>query len=187
MRFVAFPRTVLFIATGSLLFAAAMLTPIYALFAEDIGASVFQVGLLASTMFAVKFLSVFLLRTLVRYIRQPVYLLLTSYLLHAIAWSFLLVATTLSELFIVQAILGVAIASGSPSYRTLLARHLPRGRAVRMYASWELVKAATGLVASLAGASIVAAAGFSTLFQIMIFIAVLAFLWLWSMQRLLRI
>ena len=185
MPSLTYGRYVLFSATGIHLFAASMLVPIYALFAEEIGASVFQVGLLASTAFAAKFCVVLILRALADSISQPLYLLLLSYLLHGLAWASLLFVTTTTGLFIIQVINGFSYATGAPAYRTLLARHLPRSRAVRMYASWELIKAVTGLVASIIGAGIVAVAGFSVLFQVMVLLSILSFFWLWSMRKML--
>lgn len=42
---------ILFLTNGSLMLGITAVTPIYALFAEEIGASIFEVGLLASVLF----------------------------------------------------------------------------------------------------------------------------------------
>lgn len=183
MPSLTYGRYVLFSATGIHLFAASMLVPIYALFAEEIGASVLQIGLLISVAFAAKFVTVIGIRAFSDQILQPLYLLLASFFLHAIAWTLLIFATTLTELFLIQLINGVCYAFGAPAYRTLLARHLPRCRAVRTYASWELIKAVIGLVASSIGAGIVSLAGFTVLFQVMVLLALLSFVWLWSLRN----
>ena len=158
---------ILFICMGILLFAASLLTPLYALFAEDLGASIVIVGLLASTLFGCKSVAVLLLRSVSNKITAAGKMFVIAILLHVIAWIVLFFANEIWHLFVAQAVLGVSIAIAAPVYRMLLAQNLPTGKEVRTYAVWEMIKALSGLLASVLGALVVTAYGFQVLFLVM--------------------
>ncbi len=158
---------ILFISNGILLFSASLLAPLYALFAEEVGASLVLVGILASTLFGCKTIAVILLRTFSSKITAAGEVFIISIVLHVVAWLILYSATEVWQLFVAQAFLGVSMAIGAPVYRMLLAQNLPVGREVRTYAVWEMIKAISGLLASVLGALIVTSYGFHTLFLLM--------------------
>jgi MFS family permease len=103
----------LFLSNGIFVFAGIAVTPIYALYAEGMGASLLIVSYLASTLFLAKIIGTISLRIVGSKIHSKKLLLISGFLLRALGWIILIFAGSLVMLFIVQAILGIGEAIGS--------------------------------------------------------------------------
>lgn len=164
----------LYISNGIFVFAGAMLVPLYAIFAEDIGATIFIISALTSVLLIAKVVTVFFLQKFGDGFAEKEYLLIGGFVVRAIGWIGLLFFQTIPALFVMQVILGFGDGVGSPSFRALFATHLDSGKEVRRYSEWELILATGGSIGALTGGYIVTNFGFETLFVLMSGLAVIS-------------
>jgi hypothetical protein len=164
----------LFLSNGIFVFAGIAVTPIYALYAEGMGASLLIVSYLASTLFLAKIIGTISLRIVGSKIHSKKLLLISGFLLRALGWIILIFAGSLVMLFIVQAILGIGEAIGSTSFRAMVATNLDEGQEISEYAEWEIILAFTGIAGTVAGGLIVTHFGFITLFPIIALLAIIS-------------
>ncbi len=157
----------LYVSNGIFVFAGAMLVPLYAIFAENIGATILSISALTSVLLIAKVATVIFLQRFGDGFAEKEYLLVAGFIVRAVGWIGLLFFQTIPALFVAQIILGFGDGLGSPSFRALFATHLDRGKEVKRYSEWELILAAGGSVGALAGGYIVTNYSFETLFVVM--------------------
>jgi MFS family permease len=165
---------ILYIANGIFVAAATMLTPIYALFAEDIGASLFTISMLATVFLGVKCIGSILVRFLGDRIPQQ-HLLMAHFLIHTVGWMSLAFITSVAGLFIIQIALALGDSMGSPAFSALFAEHLDAHKEIADYATWSLLSTGGSMFGAAAGGYIVYAFGFPCLFGLMSIMACVAF------------
>ena len=165
---------VLYASNGLFVFAGSMLVPLYALFEESVGASIFIVSTLAATQLASKLVTTIFLRFVGDGIKEKEYLLIIGFILRAFGWVGLIFSPSLAGLFIVQIILGVGDGMGSPAFRAMFATHLDVGHEVKRYSDWELILGFAGATGALLGGYIVTMFGFLTLFALMSILAIIS-------------
>ena len=158
---------ILFFTNGFLVLSLAMVTPIYALFAESIGASIATVGFLAATLFVGKIAGLLIMSIWGDIADHKARLYLWGFSLQVMAWIILITADMLWYLFIAQVLTGLSYALSVPAFRMLVATHLDKGRELYDYATWDLTLALTGLFGGGLGALVVSVYGFQTLFIIL--------------------
>ena len=158
---------ILYVSNGVFVFAGAMLVPLYALFAESVGADMLTISVLAATMLISKVLATISIRWLGDSVAETEYLLILGFLLRALGWLVLLFFPIVFGLFVAQIIIGFGDGVGSPTFRAIFATHLDSGTEVRRYSEWELILATAGAVGAIVGGYIVTMFGFSTLLVFM--------------------
>jgi predicted MFS family arabinose efflux permease len=160
------PLNILYSAHGLFMLASIMVTSLFAIFAEQVEASIIVIGYLGSTFFTAKAVGTLLMRVYGDSLSSQKKILVYGYVLKAIGWFTLIFVTHLNVLFAVQIILGFSDGIQSPAFRAIVAKNLDNGHEVSEYASWEIVLAVTGVVGATASGFIVGTLGFSTLFLI---------------------
>lgn len=173
----------LYIFNGIFVLAASMLAPIFAFFAEDIGASIFQVSLLASVFFFSKIIVTLIVRKFGDGMKEKEFLLLGGFLVRALAWFSLIFITSISSLFLVQILLGLGEAIGNPSFNAIFAKHLDKGRQIKEYSEWGIVVTLSAGTGTLIGGYVVSRYGFQPLFAIMSLLAVVSFIGIFLKPR----
>ena len=173
----------LYLFNGIFVLAASSITPIYAFFAADIGANIFTVSLLSAAFLGSRVLFTFVLRFVGDKIHEQEYLLLAGFLIRACAWLVLPIVGTVSGLFIVQVILGLGEAAGTPALNAIFAKHLSKGHPIAEYAGWDIVSTICAAIGTVVGGYIVSRYGFNVLFIAMGTLAILAFLGVLSRPR----
>ena len=157
----------LYVSNGTFVFAGAMLVPLYAIFAEELWATIFIISALTTVLLIAKVVTVLFLQKFGDGFAEKVYLLIAGFVVRVIGWLGLLFFQSIPALFVMQVILGFGDGVGSPSFRALFATHLDKGKEVRRYSEWELVLATGGSIGALTGGYIVTNFGFETLFVLM--------------------
>ncbi len=163
----------LLLADSLFFFAGTLLTPIYALFVQNLQGSIIDIGIAWS-------IAIFVCATLQyplgiladKYSKKR--FLLASYLGKAAVFFGLLFITSIWQLFAIEFLLGVLSAIGTPAYDALYSRALERGKEARQWGIWEM---ATGYAAGLAGllsAVIIYFFSFAHLFVLMALFSFLA-------------
>ena len=165
---------ILFIANGIFVFAGKLLGPLYAVFAENFDTNVLSISfawfvyMFSSTLFSV----------VVLYfgdrIKEKEYMLILGFLLRALSSMLYIFIGSFFMFIIVQIILGIGDAFGSPAFDSIFAEHLDRGREIYNYSSWKVIQNFLLAVASLIGGIVVYYINFDFLFFIMACLALLS-------------
>lgn len=155
-------------------FAIGMLGPIYAIFVQEMGGGI----LVASYSWAVYTAAVGSLILLFgrfedRFNKRKVFIAGRALNVVGIA-GYLFVSSPL-HLFIVQGILGIAVAMMNPTFEALYSRGLRRGREAFEWSVWEGSIYLAIALAAVLGGTVVALFGFQTLFITMTSFAFLSF------------
>jgi len=114
----------LYLSNGIFVFAGATLGPIYALFAEDIGADLFTVSALVATLLVSRIIFNGVVKKFGDQIRAKEDLLLTDFLIRAVVWLSFVFVGNVTGLFIIQILLGIGEAMSSPAFNVLFAKAL---------------------------------------------------------------
>ena len=165
----------LFLSNSLLVFASALLGPLYAIFVTEIDEKILSISF---SWFAFLASSIFFTYLVGKYgdkIKEKEYLLLGGYIVRAVVWVFFIFISNIQELIILQILLGIGDALGSPSFDTIFATHLDKGRHVFNYSTWKIIEKIAIASGTLIGGVIVSMFGFSPLFVIMSLIALISF------------
>ncbi len=107
--------------------------------------------------------------------KEKEYLLMAGFLIRGISWIFFIFAGNVFHLIMIQILVGVGEAFGSPSFNTIFAEHLDKVMQIKQYSTYQILNNTITAVAVVIGGFIVANFGFTPLFIIMSFLAFVAF------------
>jgi MFS family permease len=161
------PLKLLLFTNGLVLLAVAMLGPIYAFVVEDIGGNVLDAGI---TYFAFALtaavITIFAGKLNDKY-KENRFILVVGYLLVGIGFLGYTKITNLTELIIVQIIIGIGEAIYSPTFDALYSLHLDKNAYGTEWSIWEAMNYLSMAGGALIGSVIVTEFGFNNLFYIM--------------------
>lgn len=158
---------ILLITDGLVVFSAAMLGPIYALFVQDIGGDILDTGLAAGVFTATAGIVVFLSGRFSDRIRESELIVATGYAIMGIGFFSYTWVGTVVHLLIVQVIIGFGQALCSPSFDALYSKHLDPERSGSQWGAWESMNYFAVAFGALAGSAVVSLFGFQALFVAM--------------------
>ena len=127
------PITALYSANAIFVLAESMLISLYAIFAEEIGASLVTIGYLGATVIASRIIGLSVVRFSENYKLNSRHYLIGGFLIRGIAWGSLIFANSISSLFFIQAIIGVGSAIGSPGFLAFFAEHLGQKKTYKKF------------------------------------------------------
>lgn len=167
--------TILSITNIIFVLGASMFPPIFALFVQRIGGGVLAASTIWAT-FAVMtgFFMLFLSRFGDR-VKEKEYLIAVGYLFRFAGWLGYFFAGFLWQLYVLQIILALGEALGTPAFSAVYSEHLNKGRYIRQWGVWNSLNFFIVGVSSLLGGIIVAQFNFKILFLIMAFLAAASF------------
>lgn len=155
---------VLFVFNSIFVFAGSFLGPLYAIYVEGITHSIIAVSLSWSVyMLSATIVTLFVAKFGDR-IKEKEYLLIVGYLIRGIGWFSFIFATTLPHILLIQVLLGIGEAFGTPSFEVLFAEHIDRGKHIKEYASWRIVSNLFVAFGTLIGGWVVSSYGFQVIF-----------------------
>ncbi len=166
---------ILFLFNGIFVFAAMLLGPLYAVFVETIDENVLAISfswaafLLSATLFT------YIVSQRGDSLREKEYLLMGGFLIRGVSWLLFILAGNVFHLIIIQALLGLGEALGSPSFNAIFAEHLDEGMQIKEYSSWQVIQNVITALATIIGGLIVANFGFIPLFIAMSGLAFISF------------
>ncbi|PLX22028.1 hypothetical protein C0584_00675 [Candidatus Parcubacteria bacterium] len=166
---------VLFFYNGIFVLGAGLLGPLYAFFVES------QVdGVLAVSYSWAAFLIASTIATIIvgrngDGVKEKEFLLMGGMLLRAIAWISFIFVTNIYQLILVQVIIGIGEAIGTPAFNTIFAEHLDKNIHMREYSTWTLIANLVSASGVLIGGYIVKYLGFHILFISMASLALISF------------
>ena len=169
-----FLRT-LFIYNGIFVFASGLIGPLYAVYVQKFDSKVSSISLswgifLISTTFFL-----FLLSRFGDQLKNKKALLMAGFAIRAISWVSYIFVGDLTGLILVQILLGIGEALGTPSFEALFAEHLDRGKHIMNYSEWKLIVNATSAIAVIFGGFFIDKFGFNYLFIFMSIMALISF------------
>jgi len=147
--------------------ALGMIGPIYAIFVQNIGGDVLDVGW---AYFTFTFTSGVILYLISRWENKVLYkekLVFIGYLINALGCLLYYFTDTKIMLFIVQAVLGIGIAVLSPAFDSLYSHFVKSDEEASDWGAWEAMGYIVAAIAAILGSLIVDAYGFRPLFLIM--------------------
>lgn len=159
----------LYASNGTYILLVSSITPLFALYAEQLNASIIIISQLAATLFVGKVVGLLLLSWFGNNTHEHTNknLFVLSLYIQAGIWFSLVFATGIGHLFIAQLSTGIAYALGVPAFRALVATHRDPGRTLYDYSSWELILAVTTSTGAVAGGVVVQQLGFPALFSLL--------------------
>jgi MFS family permease len=167
----------LFAGNSFFIFGGSLLVPVYALFADDIGATVQMTGLLFGAKFVANALADIVVMRMGDHVGRTVLTYQASMVVRALAWIYIGFEPSLTSLLIVQIVTGLAEGFGTPAFSMLMARSLDTGKHMQQWALWDLIKNPLIALSSVAGGYIVTHYGFSSMFFLMGGLAFIGGIW----------
>lgn len=166
----------LYIYNGIFTLGGALLGPLYAVYVQRFEADVFDISVTwAAFLISTSFFT-FLISKIGDRIPEKEYLLLGGFLVRAIGWFLFIFVGNLAFLILLQVILGVGEALGSPAFDAIFAEHLDSGKHILEYSDWKLIANMATATGVILGGAIVEIFGFPWLFASMSLLAMVAFL-----------
>lgn len=173
------PLKAFFGANAIFVLAEVLIAPLYALYAEDVGATLLVVSYLAATVFISKTISLLIISKFGSTLFTPEQLLHLGFILRGIGWGLLIFFPIIPVLFITQALVGAGQATGSPGFLSLYTKHVHEENSVRISAGWSLTEGIVAALGTIIGGHIVVLFGFTALFTLMTLLSFLASFVFW--------
>lgn len=152
-------------------FAGGLLGPLYAIFAEGIGADIKTISFSLSVFMISATMGMIIIRKFGDQKYNKKNMLAVAYMIRAIAWLSFIFISSKSGLFFIQAILGIGEALGTPAYGALYAENLDKNKHMREFADRKILVNIGSAISVALGSLVVEKYGFNTLFICMSSIA----------------
>ncbi len=165
----------LYLYNGIFVLAGSLFGPLYAVYVGKIGGDIFTISLSWGVFLISSTLFVFIVAKVGDTIKEHEYLLLAGFLIRAVVWILYIFVDSVLMLMILQILLGLGEALGSPSFDSLVAEHLDKGRHVEEYADMKIIFNLSSGIATILGGALVAKFGFPPLFITMSVLAMISF------------
>ena len=165
----------LFLYNGIFVGAAAMLGPLYAIYVVKFVDGVMAVSISWAAFLVSTSVFIYFVSKNGDSIKEKKYLLLMGIIIRTLSWILLIFVHSLVTLVLVQILLGLGEALGSPSFNALFAEHLDKNKHIKEYSNWLLISNLVSAAGILAGGVIVNSFGFKVLFLFMVFLSLISF------------
>lgn len=165
---------ILFISNGIFVFADRLLGPIYAIYMDRFEVNITSVGLSWAVFMGASTIFTLFVRKYGDKILEQEYLLIAGFLIRSLCWILYIFVYNFPILLVVQIILGVGEAIGSPAFDSILSQHLRKGHQIEEYSDWKFVQNLSLSLAALAGGFVAQALGFNVLLIIMAALGVIS-------------
>lgn len=163
--------------------AANMFPPIFALFVKEIGGDVLSAGGLWAVFSIVTAILTLIITRYGDRLKEIEYLLAAGYAFRTIAWIGYFFSYSLWQLYVLQFILAIGEALGTPAFNAIYSRHLDKGSFVKQWGINNSFNFFIAGIAALVGGVVVFYLGFRNLFLMMAFLSVVSFVFLLFQPR----
>ena len=141
--------------------------PIYAIFVSNIGGDVFEAGSAYAAFSLAAGFMIFFISRWEDHVKHKEKLILISHVIGAVGILGYMFVQNPIQLFLVQILLGLAGAIGSPAFDGLYSRYLDKGRFVSEWGLFNSINYVVAAVSAVAGGLIVTIYNFQVLFMVM--------------------
>lgn len=177
------PLKILLFTNGLILFSAAMLGPIYALFVDEIGGDLLDASLAGATFSLTAAIVVFIFGKLSDSVRENELLVVLGYALMGTGFCLYTVVDSMSMLLFVQVVIGIGEAMYSPSFDALYSKHLNEGQSGTQWGTWESLNYSAAASGAFIGGTVATAFGFHALFLAMAALAFFSATFILALKR----
>lgn len=168
---------------STVLIAAAMFGPIYALFVKDIGGDLLD----ASYAYAIYALAAGLITLksgkIADKMKESEMVMVWGYLIIAAGYFGYVLVNSVLSLLVVQAIIGFGEAIYSPAWDAIYSKHLDGHRSGTSWAAWESINYFTLAFGAIAGGTLAAFFGFPAMFITMGILCLISAVFIWKLPR----
>jgi MFS family permease len=165
----------LWIYNGLFVLAGGLFGPLYAVYVQGITPNITIISSSWALFLMSSTLVTFFISRVGDKIKEKEFLLMIGFLLRAFVWIMYIFVGSIFMLMILQVLLGIGDALGSPAFNSLVAEHLDKNRHIEEYSDMTIIFNFSSAIATMLGGLIVAQFGFPILFIIMAVLALLSF------------
>ena len=155
------------ISFSFLVFAIGMFGPIYAIYVDDIGGDIIDVGTAWSIFSIISGLGIFIMGKFQDRIKKDRFMIILGNILTSVAFLLYYFVSNVTELFMVQFLLGVSTVIRIPAADSFYTKYLEKGKFASQWAAWEALYYTVSGIAALVGAFVVKIFSFRHLFLVM--------------------
>ncbi len=166
---------VLFTLNSIFVFGGSLFGPLYAIYVQGLDNKIVTVSL-SWAVFMIS--STFFMYFVSKYgdkVKEQEYLLAGGFLVRAIAWLGYLFVTNITGLILIQIVLGLGEALGTPAWNAIFAKHLDGHKEIMDYSNWNIINNLLVALSTVLGGILVTYFGFSILFVAMSMLALVSF------------
>lgn len=169
------PLRILFILNSVFVFAGSLFGPLYAIYVQGIDNKIISVSLSwAVFMFSSTIFMLFVSKYGDK-IKEQEYLLAGGFIVRCAAWLGYLFVSNLTGLIIIQIVLGLGEALGTPAWNAIFAKHLDGHKEIMDYSNWDIINNLMVAISTVVGGIFVTFFGFKLLFVVMGLLAFVSF------------
>ena len=160
----------LFLAANSFfVLAMGMFGPIYAIFVQKIGGDIIAAGTAWAVFMIISGLGIMLMGSIQDKIKKDKPFVVTGYVLESLGFLGYYFVSNVTQLFLVQVLLGIGVVIKTPAYDSFYTKYLEKGKFASQWAAWEATWYIVTGIAALIGAVLAKIFSFKILFLIMFF------------------
>lgn len=174
---------VLIIINSVFILAANAFPPIFALYVDEIGGGIFEAGSIWAIFAVFTGILMIIISRFGDKIKEKEYLVAGGYLFRLLGWLGYFFSSALWHLYLLQMILAIGEALGTPAFNAIYSEHLDKGKYVRQWGVCNALSLSITGIAAFIGGAIASIFGFKILFLFMSFLALLSFIFLMIQPR----
>jgi MFS family permease len=152
---------------GIILFVAGLLTPLYAIYVEEIGGRLIDVSIAASVLPFAAAITVLIAGYIADKTDEDVMIMVVGSVFITLGFFLYLFTHSMAMVILNQALIGIGEAIYAPAFDSVYSLHLNKKKAGRQWGAWEAMRYVTLSASALIGGVIIVQTGFHTLFFIM--------------------
>lgn len=164
---------ILFVSNGIFVLATSLLGPLYALYVEKINKGILNISVSWAVFLISATIFTFIISKIGDHHRKDGFLI-TGYLIRAVVWIMYIFVSNMPQLILLQILLGLGEAIGTPTFDAIFAEHLEDHHHVEEYSDWSLIRNISTALGTIGGGLVVSSFGFKPLFIFMAFFALIS-------------
>lgn len=174
---------ILLFTNSLVLFAGAMIGPIYALFVENIGGSLFDASITGGIFALSAGITTLAAGKYADKAKEEELIVVLGYIAIGLGFLLYMFIETIWALFAVQMLIGFGEAIYSPAFDKLYSKHITAKKAGREWGAWESLNYFSLFLGAVIGGFIVTKMGFNALFSIMALLCFISALYIFGLPR----
>jgi len=164
----------LFLAVNSFfVFAIGMFWPIYAIYVQQIGGDILEAGAASAIFMIVSGVGILFMGKVQDKIERDKPVIIVGYSLMSISFLSYFFVSNITQLFLVQVLLGISSVIVTPAYDSFYTKYLEKGKFASQWGAWEASWHIVTGIAALVGAFLAKMFNFRALFMAMFLISLI--------------
>ncbi len=163
-------KILLFVST-TMTFVLGVFAPFYTLYVVKLGGDIYSAGLSWAAFSIVSGVLMLSFTVWETSVKDKKILYATGYFLRAVVFCMYIFVSSISELILVQILLGISFALSNPAFDALFMKHTDRNKEIAEWGGWEGFTAIATGCAAVVGGYAIENYGFISIFSIMALIS----------------